>query len=80
MYKTTAANPSRKTGFRPRAASSCTWVHSSAALRVRTVFRAPWPPHGPGRELLLLDKPHDLLPRGGTAFGVLTAVRFLENL
>jgi len=27
-----------------------------------------------------LDKPHGLLPQGGTGFGVLTAVRFLENL
>jgi leucyl aminopeptidase len=27
-----------------------------------------------------LDKPHGLLPRGATAFGVLTAVRFLESL
>ncbi len=48
--ETTTANPSRKTGFRPRAASSRTWVRSSAALRARSVFRAPWPPYSPGPE------------------------------
>jgi leucyl aminopeptidase len=27
-----------------------------------------------------LDKPHGVMPRGGTGFGVVTAVRFMESL